>query len=94
MKREMEYVHIPSSDNLGNDIRILEHVLFYHYSSPRNFTLDDGKVWDMPKHAQYLLKDLTDRTKSYVSNEIFVLFGDDFTFSDAEQDFENIDNLI
>ena len=51
MKREMEYVHIPSSDNLGKDIRILEHVLFYHYSSPGNFSLDDGKVWDMPKHA-------------------------------------------
>ena len=32
-------------------MRILEHVLFDHYSSPKGFTLDDNKIWNLNKLA-------------------------------------------
>jgi len=37
----LEYIHIPSTNYLGNDTRIFEHVLWNMYEPPPGFS------WDM-----------------------------------------------
>ena len=36
-EKTLEYVHFPSSDNLGEDVRIFEHILDQHYTCPKGF---------------------------------------------------------
>ena len=39
---------------LGDDVRILEHILYNHYSSPKGFILDDNKIWNLRNMATKL----------------------------------------
>jgi lysosomal alpha-mannosidase len=38
--KEMEFVWRPMHETLGNSAQILAHVLYYHYSAPKNFDFD------------------------------------------------------
>ena len=75
-KNTLEYVHIPS--NLGDNIRIFEHILFFHYKSPNKFLLDGNKVWNLNQIKTRFIADLDDRISYYNTNLILLLFGDDF----------------
>ena len=91
--KEMEYVWRPSS--LGNDVNILTHVLYHHYSAPSGFDFDEvsndtpwinnenSKDFNADQEAQKLMTILDDRAKHYLTDEILVLFGDDFRWMNA-----------
>ena len=65
---------------LGDDVRILEHILYNHYSSPKGFILDDNKMWNLRNMATKLSQDLDRRIKAYTTKHILVVFGNDFEF--------------
>lgn len=44
--------------------------------------------------AELLIADLKARSEHYLTDEIFVVFGDDFQYKDAEQNYRNLDAII
>ena len=58
-------MHIPSGDNLGDNVRIFEHILFRHYSSPSDFYLDDGLIWNLTYLAPKFITQLENRKNAY-----------------------------
>lgn len=104
--KSLEWVWIPNQKSLGKDVNILTHVLFNHYSSPGdlNFDILDGDepwindktsdTYNAPEKATDFLRDLNQRCDHYVTNECFVLFGDDFRYMNAAQNYHNMDEMI
>lgn len=94
-EKEMEYVWMPNKDSLGTEVNILTHVLWQHYSSPGGFNfdvLDNDPVWvndrtsedfNAPDEAQKLIQGLDERAEHYLTDDLFVVFGDDFRYMNA-----------
>lgn len=81
---------------MGDDINIFTHALWNHYSSPSGIAFDvlnPGfvNIVDDPTSPDYnvdhfgkiLMDDFEDRAKSYLTDEVLCLFGDDFNYIDA-----------
>ena len=105
-EKEMEYVWMPNKESLGSEVNILTHVLYAHYSSPGGFNfdiLDNDDPWINDKtsedfnadtEAQKLLQTLDERAAHYLTDDLFVVFGDDFRYMNAFQNYEYMDNMI
>lgn len=104
-KKEMEFVWMPYPDSLGKDVRLFTHVLYDHYSAPQgfDFEIDSGnffltnknsKDFNAEEQSQALLKVLDERSKHYLTDDLFVVFGDDFKFKAASWYFGNLDAMI
>ena len=104
--RSLEWVWMPNNDTLGNDVNVLAHTLYAHYSSPQglNFDiLDNDEPWINDKSSDTFnaeqrgedFKNYLDvRCADYITDECFVLFGDDFRYMNAMQNYENMDAMI
>ena len=85
----LEYIWRPSSRTLGTDVQIFTHILFDHYNQPKGFGFDPlswedkEKVFESQK-AQKLLDNIDERAKHYQTDDILVLFGDDFQYMQAD----------
>jgi hypothetical protein len=104
--QEMEFVWRPNAESLGTDTQILTHALYAHYSSPSglNFdVLDSDSPWINNEKSKDFNGDtegkmfadyLTTKAEHYLTDDIFVLFGDDFRYMDAFQNYINMDRMI
>ena len=96
----MEFVWKPSGGN--NRTQIFTHVLNNHYGEPDGFDFDpysgqqpgwqdrEFKLTD----AHLLDIDLQKRRKAYKTNDLFVLFGNDFRYRNASENFRHLDRMI
>ena len=97
-QESLEYVWRPSSDSLGTDVEIFTHILWDHYNRPAGFGFDvldyeEEGVWHA-ENAQKLMAVIDERARHYRTDEILVLFGDDFQYMQADQNFAQMDNMI
>ena len=106
-EKSMEFVWRPNSKSLGTDTQIFTHALYRHYSSPAYFDFDIGAGKDDPawinddnednnadSEAEKFKKDLDERQSHYVTNDLFVVFGGDFQYVNAFQNYKNMDAMI
>lgn len=94
-EKSLEWVWMPNKDSLGKEVNLLTHTLFNHYSSPGDLNFDildnddpwindkNSDTYNAPEKAKDFLRDLEQRCPHYVTNECFVLFGDDFRYMNA-----------
>lgn len=104
--KELEFVWRPSTEHLGNDVQIFTHTLYAHYSAPHGFDFDStsndvpwindekSKDYNSVSEAKALITQLEERADHYLTDDIFVLFGDDFRWMNAYQYYESLDNMI
>lgn len=104
--KELEWVWRPNSDSLGDDVQIFTHTLYRHYSSPQymNFdVLDNDAPWinnahsedfNAPDEAAKLIAQIEERAQHYLTDDILMLFGDDFRYMNAFQNYQNMDAMI
>jgi hypothetical protein len=104
--RSMEWVWMPNEQSLGKDVNILAHTLYCHYSSPAglNFDiLDNDEPWindresdtfNAEERGKAFKKYIDERCDYYITDECFMLFGDDFRYMNAMQNYENMDAMI
>ncbi|KAG5895850.1 hypothetical protein JTB14_038276 [Gonioctena quinquepunctata] len=95
-----------ASQNLGEKSDIFTGVMFNTYSPPSGFCFDifcsDEPIIDDRKSADYnvdsrvdaLIQYLDHQSRFYATNNIILTMGEDFTYSDAETWFKNLDKLI
>lgn len=93
-------------DTLGDDVQIFTHTLWNMYSAPQGFDFDiksddvqwinneDSKDFNADVEAKELMRLLDDRAAHYLTNDVLVLFGDDFRYMDAFQYYQSLDNMI
>jgi hypothetical protein len=105
-EKELEFIWMPNEQSLGSDVNIFTHVLYRHYSSPDGFGFDtdsNDQQWinditsedfNAPAEAEYLKSQLDERIDHYLTDDMFVLIGDDFRYVNAYQNYMNIDNMI
>ena len=91
----MEFIWRPNAESLGTDTQLFTHVMYQHYGSPQGFGFDklDKSEWtrgdqslafaSLKDKAQLLINHIEDQAESYLTNEIFVVFGDDFRYMNA-----------
>lgn len=99
----MEWVWLP---NGKEENAILTHALFAHYSAPSGFNMymtgDDAPFlidktnedYNAPERATELIAKIEERIEHYATDDIFVVFGDDFKYINAHWMFTNLDNMI
>jgi lysosomal alpha-mannosidase len=104
--KELEWIWRPNSDSLGDDVNIFTHTLYRHYSSPQgmNFdVLDNDAPWinnahsedfNAPAEAAILISQIEERADHYLTDDVFMLFGDDFRYMNAFQNYQNMDAMI
>lgn len=102
----MEYVWRPSSTSLGTDTQIFTHVLYAHYESPSGYEWDvkkDSDPWinnnkskdfNAEVEAAGLIEILDERASHYLTDNLFVVFGTDFAYMNAFQNYINMDAMI
>ena len=104
----MEFIWRPNADTLGTDTQIFTHVLYDHYSSPPGFAfdiLDVNSDWndeeqkmsltyDRACESNKLLDYINNQSAHYRTNEVFLIFGDDFRYMNAFQNYYYIDQMI
>ena len=75
-------------------------MLYEHYNPPNGFNFDvlyHNTQWldtNGESEAQKLMKLLDDRASHYKSNDLFVVFGEDFNYMKASQNYQSMDNMI
>ena len=89
--KELEFIWYPSS--LGSDVNIFTHVLYDHYRSPVGFDFESNsrdpqwindkmsKYYNAQTEAAKLLHILDERSAHYLTDDLLVVFGDDFKYS-------------
>mmetsp|Transcript_524 Transcript_524/g.565 ORF Transcript_524/g.565 Transcript_524/m.565 type:complete len:306 (+) Transcript_524:251-1168(+) len=104
--QEIEFVWRPFKESIGEPAEILGHVLYVSYSSPPGYDWDiiiddtpwinddSSETYNGPAEAQGLMEHLDERISHYKTNDLFVLLGDDFRYSNAHQNYINVDNMI
>lgn len=105
----MEFVWRPYAESLGTNTQILTHVLYDHYSSPEGLGFDmldneeRRKPWINNKESRNFNAEskgnkfavyLSERASHYLTDELFVLFGDDFHYMNAQENYRSMDNMI
>lgn len=100
----MIYEESSFSKNYGNE-QIFTHLLNTHYSSPKGFSFETSSRYYTPiinKEApettnviNKVYQHISTLKNTYkTTNNLFVLFGEDFTSENAFSLYENLDNLI
>ena len=106
-RKETMWVQEPVQNEFGKDYKVLFHWLKNSYVFPGGFNYDisgGDKMWendktfvdtyDAPDEAKHLDEFLTDYATCYVSNDLFILFGMDFQYMDAFQNYRSMDRMI
>lgn len=105
-EKAMEWVWFPNNETLGSDVNIFTHYLWHHYSSPTGMNFDildgdppfinntDSEEDNAKARADAFMLHLDDRIAHYRSDDVFVLFGDDFRYMSAAQNYQSMDNMI
>ncbi|EGD72360.1 hypothetical protein PTSG_11582 [Salpingoeca rosetta] len=76
------------------DGHVAAHMLFDHYDCPRSLRLIDPRFRVTRAAVQELVRIAKERSSSYISGNILLLIGDDFSFSSqASRIFSNIQRL-
>ncbi|KAK7789693.1 hypothetical protein R5R35_011514 [Gryllus longicercus] len=95
-----------ASDNLGKDAELFTHALYNHYSPPPGFCFDvlcdDEPIIDDKHSPDYNVDNRVERflafvqnqTKRYVTKNIILTMGGDFTYQDAKMWYSNLDKMI
>ena len=104
--KTMEWVWQPSPDYMGKDLNIFTHALYAHYSAPEGFNMymtgsEDPWISDPTntdfngdKYAAKLIDVVEQRKEAYATDDIFIVFGDDFKFINAHWMYLSMDNMI
>jgi len=103
--KELEWVWMPSE--MGPETNLLTHVLYNHYSSPNGMPFDvldpgmtnivddpESSEFNVDKFSEDLINQLIERSEHYLTDEILTLFGDDFRYMNALQNYNSMDKLI
>jgi lysosomal alpha-mannosidase len=104
---ELEFVWRPSAA-MGNQTQIFTHVLYNMYSSPQGFDFDiitdypfcdwindeSTRDYNAPNEAENLIPLLEERISHYATDEILLLFGGDFEFYNAYNNYKQMDAMI
>ena len=106
-EKSMEWVWKPFSESLGDRVSIFTHTMQDHYSYPKGFKYDDNNFSDEPTVADETLETFNADEKAlemwkyvkqmsmhYQGNNLFIPWGDDFTYGNAHLTFRPIDQLI
>jgi len=105
-KKEMEWIHRPNADSFGTEYQIFTHKMKYLYFSPPGFDPDifasdppfeaDARLetFNAETVAKQFDEYLQDYSTLYATDHLFVLFGEDFTYVNAEQNYESLDAMI
>lgn len=101
--KEMEFVWQP---NGVEENTIFTHALYAHYSAPSGFNMymtgDDAPFlidksnedYNAPSRAADLMEKLEERILHTATDQLFVVFGDDFKYINAHWMYTNLDNMI
>jgi hypothetical protein len=104
--KEMEFVWRPNANEFGTETQIFTHALYWEYASPPGFDFDvinsespwisDPTSPDFNGNAEAdkLMAHLDERAEHYLTDDLMVLFGEDFEYMNAFQNYENLDNMI
>ena len=105
-EKSLEWIWMPNEESLGKDVNILTHTLYAHYSSPQGLAFDilaRDEPWVNDEKSDTFNADtesadadkyFEERCAHYVTDECFVLFGDDFWYMNAMQNYESMDQMI
>ena len=102
-EKELEWLWRPNAESLGTDTQIFTHVTYNQYAAPKGFQWDiieagnagytqwinneDYRDYNAPEEAKKLMEVLDERASHYLTDDLFVLFGEDFEYMDAEHNF-------
>ena len=102
--QELEWIHKPYR---GEETQIFAHAFSGElYRAPPGFNFDEGstdsewindqksKGYNAPSRAKSLLNHLRDKASKYQTDDLLVLFGDDFAYSNASRNYDNMDRMI
>jgi lysosomal alpha-mannosidase len=93
-------------EKFGTEYQILHHKLKNSYIYPDGFGFDmfndddpfqtnsDLTTYNAPAEAQKLDEWLQDYSQYYATDHLFILFGMDFQYMNAFQNYENMDKMI
>ena len=105
-RREEEWIQFPSYEALGSDAKILMHKLKNSYVDPDDFSFDimdndpifqndkSMDTFNAKERAEVFIPWLEDYSSCYATDQLFILFGMDFHYQNAFQNFENMDKMI
>lgn len=105
-EKALEWVWFPNNATLGGDVNIFTHYLWHHYSAPVGMGFDildgdepyinnaDSEEFNAKSRAEDFMQHLDDRIAHYLTDDVFVLFGDDFRYMNAAQNYQSMDNMI
>ena len=104
--KALEWIWTPNSESLGEETNIFAQLMWDSYENP-NFDWDISKdccdpwineegteVYNAPEWADKLMQDIDNRAQHYLTDEIFVVFGGDFEYVNALQNYYSMDNMI
>lgn len=85
----LEWVWIPNKESLGRDVNIFTHAFYGDYGSPDKFDFDvrwtdtfitdeNSDTFNADVKAQQLIAHINERSQHYLTDDIFVVFGEDF----------------
>ncbi|XP_039281888.1 lysosomal alpha-mannosidase isoform X2 [Nilaparvata lugens] len=94
------------SPNLGEMSDIFTNVMYNHYSAITGFNFEsmrqneaivdnkNSSEYNVDKKAERIITEAKFRKNFFQSNNVYLTFGDDFTYNNAISWFKNIDKLI
>lgn len=98
---ELEWIWRPNVDTLGKDVQIFTHTdtTGTYYPPPEfGWEIDWGDPeWrdnNGPNRSAALMPIIDERISHYRHNHLFILFGCDFCYKEAEKFYRNLDHMI
>jgi hypothetical protein len=105
-QRKDEWIHYPMLESFGSDYKLLFHKLKNSYVSPYGFDFDilnNDPIWENDKtmtsynaeeEARRLVDFLEDYSSCYATDDVLLLFGMDFNYMNAFQNYENMERMM
>ena len=104
--KALEWIWTPNSESLGEETNIFTQLMWNSYENPffdwdvkedccDPWINDEGtEVYNAPEWADQLMQDIDNRAQHYLTDDIFVVFGGDFEYINAFQNYYSMDNMI
>jgi hypothetical protein len=93
----MEFIYNPYNDNNN---KIFTHISYDHYCPPksiRNYINDKLiplKDEELVKKCEEFYEDMKLQSQAYGHNHVLLYYGDDFTFTEADINYKNIEQIM
>ena len=93
----MEFIYNPYNDNNN---KIFTHISYDHYCPPksiRNYINDKLiplKDEELVKKCEEFYEDMKLQAQAYGHNHVLLYYGDDFTFTEADINYKNIEQIM